>query len=64
MPINILYDSSPAVPRSCTAVLTGSRWRGWMLLIVHELFNMLAAGDRLFISVTPVWRGGLAASYE
>lgn len=61
-PINILYGSSPAVPPSCAAVLTGSRWRGWMLVIVHELFNMLGAGDLLFISLTPVWCGDLAAS--
>lgn len=38
-PINILYGSFPAVPPSCIAVLTRSRWRGWMLVIVHELFN-------------------------
>lgn len=52
---NIVYDSSSGVPPSCTAVLTGSRWRGWMLVIVHELFNMLGAGDLLFIGLTPVW---------
>lgn len=34
-----------------------------MLVIVSELFNMLDAGDLLFISLTPVWCGGLTASY-
>lgn len=33
-----------------------------MLVIVHELFNMLGAGDLLFISLTPVWFGESAAS--
>lgn len=44
-PINFLYGSSPAVPPSCAAVSVGSRWRGWMVVIVHELFNMQGAGD-------------------
>lgn len=61
--INILYGASAAVSLSCTAALTESRWRGWMLLIVRELFNMLDAGDLLFNSLTPVWCGGLTASY-
>lgn len=62
-PINILYGASPAVLLTCAVVLNGSRWRGWMLVIVTELFNMLDAGALLFISLTPVWFGGLTALY-
>lgn len=35
-----------------------------MLVIVSELFNMLDAGALLFISLTPVWFGGLTALYS
>lgn len=47
-PYSVLF----LLPLSCAAVLVGPRWRGWTLVIVHELFNMLGAGDLLFISLT------------